>query len=233
MPARIYPSNAPRGGSTTLTGGGSTNDIFPFYLAQAQLAAPLSYTFSAPSTAGGQLVGGTTYYYVVTATNSQGESLQGAEQSYTPPSGTSTNQVTLGWTQVKDASGYKIYRSTTSGSYGASSLLTTIGSGSTVSYADTGTVGAGQPPASNTSAYPTNRACGVVQVQNQSGGTIYVFGSPDLGSQVAATQGDQAVGNGASFTSGEPWAWCAIYGAAGKTVNGGTAAGILVFCDVT
>ena len=52
---------------------------------------------------------------------------------------TGTNTVSLSWAQVPGATGYKVYRSTTAGGESVSpSLLTTILSGSTVTYTDTG-----------------------------------------------------------------------------------------------
>ncbi len=64
-----------------------------------------------------------------------------------------TKKVTLTWTQVPGATGYKIYRTDTPGTYGASSLRTTIGSGATVTFLDDGSATAtGTPPTQNTTA---------------------------------------------------------------------------------
>lgn len=118
---------------------------------QLSLAAalPAPSSFAAVLASGGSLTVSTTYYYVITATNANGETTRSSEVSVTPTSGNQTADLT--WSADAGATGYKIYRSTTSGSYGASSLLTTIGSGATVSYNDTGgALSAGSPPSVNT-----------------------------------------------------------------------------------
>jgi fibronectin type 3 domain-containing protein len=97
------------------------------------------------------LANGTTYYYKVTAVNTVGESALSTEASATPatvpgaPAGlTATagnNQVSLSWNAPANGgsaiTGYKVFRSTTSGS---ETLLTTLGN--VTSYTDPGlTVG--------------------------------------------------------------------------------------------
>lgn len=101
---------------------------------------------AATGTAGGSLTNGTTYFYVITAIDGYGESLASNERSFTA---TATNQTaTLNWDTVPGATGYRIYRTTTSGTYGATSLVTTINLGTTNTYNDTGTaLTAGTPPA--------------------------------------------------------------------------------------
>ncbi|HZD86455.1 MAG TPA: hypothetical protein VE088_00440 [Gaiellaceae bacterium] len=107
-------------------------------------------SFTGASTTGGHLAGGTTYYYEVTAVTGSGESIAGSESSYTPPAGTTTNQVTLDWPAVSGATGYKIYRST---SEGGEQLLATLGA--VTSYADTSaTVPSGSPPSGTGSGNP-------------------------------------------------------------------------------
>lgn len=109
-----------------------------------------------PSTSGGTLATGT-YYYAVTALDRSGNettrSIQTPGVPVTGPSGS----VVLKWKPIAGAYTYKIYRTTTSGTYGATSYLATIGTASsstsnvTVDYVDTGTAtSSGQPPASNT-----------------------------------------------------------------------------------
>ena len=96
---------------------------------------------------GGTLVVGTTYFYVVTALTPAGESLVSNERSIVPSAG--NQKADLSWNAVAAATGYRIYRSTTSGIYN-NSLLTTIGSGATTSFTDTGAaVGAGTPTGLN------------------------------------------------------------------------------------
>lgn len=95
---------------------------------------------------GGALTNGTTYYYVVTAIDGFGESLPSNEQSYQATAANRTARIS--WAAVPGATGYRIYRSTTPGSYGASSRVTTINSGATVTFNDPGAAtGAGSPPA--------------------------------------------------------------------------------------
>jgi autotransporter-associated beta strand protein len=94
------------------------------------------------------LVASTTYYYVITATGPVGQSMPSNEESITIPS-TAANlypEVVLSWNPVAGATGYDIYRSTTSGSY-TNQLLATITGGSVKTYTDTGAaVGFGTPP---------------------------------------------------------------------------------------
>jgi hypothetical protein len=74
------------------------------------------------------LTNGTTYYFVVTAVSSGGESNVSAEKSATPSSGTlppappkgasatpGNGQITITWTAVTDATSYNVYYSTTPG----------------------------------------------------------------------------------------------------------------------
>lgn len=64
-----------------------------------------------------------------------------------------TKKVTIAWTQTPNATGYKVYRTSTPGTYGATTLVATIGSGATISYVDDGTAATtGTPPAVNTTA---------------------------------------------------------------------------------
>lgn len=108
-----------------------------------------------PSASGGTLATGT-YYYAVTALDRSGNettrSIQTPGVPVTGPSGS----VVLKWKPIAGAYSYKVYRTTTSDTYGASSYLVTIGTASsstsntTVDYLDTGTAtSSGQPPASN------------------------------------------------------------------------------------
>jgi fibronectin type 3 domain-containing protein len=74
------------------------------------------------------LTNGTTYYFVVTAVNSSGESDVSAEKSAIPTSGTpppaapkgvsatpGNGQISVTWTAVTDATSYNVYYSTTAG----------------------------------------------------------------------------------------------------------------------
>jgi len=100
------------------------------------------------STTGGTLAAAT-YFYKVTAINSSvpvGESTPATEVSQVTTGATST--VTLNWSVVSGATGYKIYRSTATN---AEVFLTTV---LTNSFTDTGSIAptSGSPPAVNTTA---------------------------------------------------------------------------------
>lgn len=116
------------------------------YIADDPIAAPGAATFGSASASGGFLIGGTTYYYVITALTALGETTVGAEASYAPSAG-STNQITLTWTPVAGAVGYKVYRGT---SPGTEQLLATLNPQTTGSYVDnSNTAPSGAPPSVN------------------------------------------------------------------------------------
>lgn len=127
----------------------------------APFSTPTISSFSAASTVGGQLVGGMTYYYELTVITASGESVAGTEAVYTPPAGTSTNQIKLTWSPVAGATGYKVYRST---SEGGEQLLATPGN--VTSFTDTiGSGPGGSPPAGTGSGNPC--ATGTAQISVQ------------------------------------------------------------------
>jgi hypothetical protein len=143
---------AANAGDTTLTLAGSAAPAvtagMQIYIPSVPLSAPAAPAFSGASGTGGYLVGGTTYYYTVTATDSYGETIPGAEANYTPPTTTATNTVTLTWAAVPGATGYKVYRSTVSGN---EQLLASFSS-TTGSYVDnTNTTPSGFPPSVDSS----------------------------------------------------------------------------------
>lgn len=120
---------------------------------------------------------GNTYYYVVTATNAQGETLASPSNNVTP----SSQNITVSWNQVAGATGYKIYRNTSNTFSSGSLLLTTITNGSTTSYTDAnGSTGAGTPPTSVTGTGVTiqgwaSQTANLLQLQNSGGTTLDAF----------------------------------------------------------
>lgn len=115
------------------------------------IGGPLS-TSTTVSATGGTFAAGT-YYYRVTATNSAGESTGSTEVSAVVGL---NGSVSFNWKVVPGANGYKLYRTTVSGTYTPTALLTTITGGTTYSYTDTGTaVGAGALPSTDTTMLTT------------------------------------------------------------------------------
>jgi hypothetical protein len=104
---------------------------------------------SAIAASGGSLTASTTYYYKITALDRAGETVGSSELSATTTGVNKT--INLVWLFSPRATGYKIYRSTASGSYGATSLVGTVGD--TRSFSDTGvTATSGTVPGSPTTA---------------------------------------------------------------------------------
>ncbi len=104
---------------------------------------PPTLVSATPSTTGGTLATGT-YYYVVTALGTTGETLKSNELSaaVTGPTGS----VALVWPAVQGATGYRVYRGTAAG---AESVY--YAPGNVTTYTDTGAAStAGTPPVSST-----------------------------------------------------------------------------------
>ena len=90
------------------------------------------------------------YYYKVSALDETGETLAGVESSKIEVTSTG-KEVQLSWDAVEDATSYKIFRTTTQGSYGSSSLLAEV---ETNSFTDNlASTGEGQPLAVATVTY--------------------------------------------------------------------------------
>ena len=107
--------------------------------------SPVQNFNAALSSTTGTLTIGTTYTYTISATLSSGSTMPAPTVSVTPVSGMQSAALT--WTALSGATGYKIYRTTT-GTFPSTSLIATITSGSTVSFADTGVAAStGAPPA--------------------------------------------------------------------------------------
>lgn len=129
-------------------GASQLRDVLDSSSALPTLSCPWGFAAAVVANAG-TFSGTGTYGYRITSTNSTGES--GAQDEITAVVTATTQNVNLSWTQVPGATGYKIYRTPTPGTYGVSTLLATIGSGATVSYTDTGTATtSGTIPTTNT-----------------------------------------------------------------------------------
>lgn len=199
-----------------VTGGNPSTAAATFVLGTAPVTPPTANnadivpsTLSAtPSGTGGTFAAGT-YYWVITATTVNGESTRSNEVNATLSG--STSSVALNWTQVAGANGYKVYRGTTTG--GEATLVTTIGSGSTVTYTDTGTAGsAGTVPSVNTAAINPPSAVSATGVgtggQFPAGTYYYVFtnmtaqGESSKSTEVSATLSGSTSSVNLAFTPG-------------------------------
>lgn len=120
-----------------------------FAISLLTLAAPAGLG-SAPVVGGGTFAAAT-YFWKITALNAQGETIGSNEATAAIAL---NGRATLTWTPVAGATGYKIYRSTTTGSENVSpALVATVGAVAT--YTDTGSaVTAGAVPAANTAVVP-------------------------------------------------------------------------------
>lgn len=178
---------------------------------------------SAPTTAttGGTLPASTQYFYVVTATNANGETIASNEVTQTTGSGTSTNTISLSWANVQHAYGYKVYRGTTTG--GENALLTTITSGATVTYTDTGTAGsAATPPGASTA---TGTGLGVYIGTVTAGATGYIdagLNNPQQNSGFQAPKVNNSIYGSATVQA----SWNSVSGAVGYNLYRNTAGAI-------
>jgi hypothetical protein len=121
-----------------LLSGATWNDV-------TRLAAVPVQAASSTVTSGGTLAAGT-HTYVVTALTAHGETTKSNEISQVTSGSTST--VTLNWSEVAGATGYRLYRGT---AVAAENTYVTVGA--VTNHVDTGTAGTpGTPPAANTAA---------------------------------------------------------------------------------
>ncbi|HVZ38432.1 MAG TPA: hypothetical protein VHI13_04090 [Candidatus Kapabacteria bacterium] len=112
--------------------------------APSQLTPTLTSSQGAASGAGG-LTPGTTYYYVVTATNGSGETFGSFEFNATPTADEPNVQINWQPMSIAVATGFNVYRGTTS--QGENVLVQSVpNSGTTSSCVDTGQAGTAQQP---------------------------------------------------------------------------------------
>src|SRR2546422_315368 len=119
----LWQSNAMAGGYGLSSLGGAT---------LSSMSAP---TLNTPTlVSGGSLTSGVAYYWKASAVNAAGETVGSNEVTVTP-SGANLS-ASVSWAAVTGATSYRLFRSTVSGTYGATSLVAT---GITaLSYTDTG-----------------------------------------------------------------------------------------------
>lgn len=134
------------------------------------VSAPYGFAASVGGATGAWGATGT-YGYRMVAVNALGATFPCDE--ITAVVTATTQRVTLTWTQTPGATGYRIYRTPTPGSYGASTLLTTIGSGATVTFADDGA-------ATSAGTLTTTNTTGGWNLATSLGGAGGVWGSTGL-----------------------------------------------------
>lgn len=135
---RLYQGQPGTSVSTVYTVPASTDvAIKAIVLCNTTFILPIPTGFTATAVGSGGTFAAATYYWKIAATDVLGETVPSTEASATIALNGSAN---LAWTAVSGATGYRIYRSTTTGAQtGATSLVTVIGSGATTTYTDTGT----------------------------------------------------------------------------------------------
>ena len=130
----------------SIGGPGGVDAPFSWQASEHVLTAP---TTPAAAKADGGSLADDEYFYVITALDSQGrETAQSTEVSDTTE--TTNNTVDLSWDAEEGAASYKIYRSTTTATYGASSFLAEV---QVPSYSDDGgtALSSGSPPSATES----------------------------------------------------------------------------------
>ncbi|MHB1423853.1 MAG: beta strand repeat-containing protein [Gemmataceae bacterium] len=133
--------NNPQNNSVTLTianeqEGQAFNNTLLYHFTDPNLPnVPLVVVNSPTVSSSGGSLAASTYYYTVTSTTATGESMPSSKVSATTTG--STSAVTLSWSHVTGATGYKLYRGTARGA--ENTLIETITSGSTLSFTDHGT----------------------------------------------------------------------------------------------
>ena len=142
----------------------------------------------APLLTGGSIADGT-YYYVITAVNQYGETVKGTQSAANVVSGgTGHASIPLTWTAVAGATSYRVYRTTSTGSYVSPCL---VGSPSSNLLTDTLlTPGAGAPPTADSSG----SAVIFVMIDDRNPLVFYVYPPP-------ATPGVQKI---QAILTGEP-----------------------------
>lgn len=126
----LYTQVKPEGENSFTAIGGVTTKTLPD-IRGGKLGAPEAPEGAATSDVNGHVAGGT-YYYVISALDETGETLQSVE-SQPVVVGAGQNAVNLTWEAVEGATNYKIYRTPTTGSYSSACY---VGTAATNSYKD-------------------------------------------------------------------------------------------------
>ena len=106
--------------------GGGTQGYIGYTTSNSFSDTGLGATSSVP-TVGGGLTASSQYYYKVTAIDSTGgETTPGTEVNATTGAVNTTDSITLYWTKVAGAIGYKIYRTAAAGASGSETFLTSV-----------------------------------------------------------------------------------------------------------
>jgi MYXO-CTERM domain-containing protein len=197
--------------------GAASYSIYQGTAAGAESTVPVLSGVTGTSANVGGLANGTTYYFVVRASNASGSSLPSNEASATPeppappaPAGVTATagngQIGLSWTAAPGATSYNVYQGTTAGGESATPVLTTTGTSAVISMLNNGTTyyfvvragnaGGLSPPSAEASATPEPP-------------------SPSAPANVAATAGNGQVG----------LSWSAAAGATRYNIYQGTSAG--------
>lgn len=202
----------------------------------AKIPAGLAFAFGAMATdtslgtatlsvgtviAGGALASGT-YYYVVTTLTAAGESTKSNEVSVIVPV-PGNGSVSLSWTAVTGATGYKLYRGTAAG---VENVF--YAPGNVTSYTDTGAAATnGTPPATNTATLPA--PVQTAPSTATTGGNLaaatyyYKITALDANGETVGSNEQSQVTTGS--TSTVTLNWGAVTGATSYRVYRGTAAG--------
>jgi hypothetical protein len=170
--------------ATSLLNVDTTNSRVDVNNSYSALSVPGTLTLVNTATTGGSLTGNTAYTYKVTALDSAGgETSASASNVITTAAGTNTNEITVSWTAIAGASGYRIYRTSTGVTTGYYNVLGTNSSG-TISFLDTGATEpntTSTPPVTNTAYTSTNSSASYLQLSIGGGGTptgqVYVGGT--------------------------------------------------------
>ncbi len=217
------------GAVTTWLDNGSLTPAGALPVANTTALATPVFSSISNSTVGGTLADSTQYCYRVSATNAVGETLSFAEHCNITGVGTGANTVTVNWTAVTGATGYRIYGRTTGGEL----FMTAVGAVTT--FTDDGTLlPAGALPGANTTqlADPVNAAFTATTVgltplsQNcyrvtaLDGGGNQTAASTETCRTLTGTQNAMTVN------------WIAVAGASGYNIYGRTSGGELFMAAV-